>query len=567
MNGAEILVQTLLTHGIDTCFANPGTSEMHFVAALDRNRAMRCVLGLFEGVVTGAADGYYRMIERPAATLLHLGPGLGNGIANLHNAKKAQSGIVNIVGEHVTTHLRYDPPLAADIEGLARPVSAWVKTATDAASIAPLASAAIGVASGSPPAIATLILPGDAAWGAAADKPEVIKAAVASSKRVSSDAIDKAARLLMSGEPTLVILGGPALKGPALDFAGRIAGRTRCRLATQFFSARLERGAGRVPLERIPYAVDQALAMLKPFRHIITICTGEPIAFFAYPNKPSLLKPEGCDVLALCAMGEDGTQALADLAEAVGAKEKDRLVQPAAEKPRPRGALNAENLAQALLATMPEGGILVDKSVTTGRESFGVTAGAAPHDNLQNMGGSIGFGTPVSTGAAIACPDRPVLCVVGDGSAMYTIQSLWTQMREGLNVTTLVCANRSYQNSQKRIQSGWCGRAGLQRAQHARYRQSDARFRRARQRHGRARESGRSRRRFMPRAGARLRRPGTASDRGAALGRRLMHHLLDEEETDAGKCDKQRELHEIGKHVREDALVDRPHRHIGRDAF
>ena len=445
MNGAEILVQTLLTNGIDTCFANPGTSEMHFVAALDRNRAMRCVLGLFEGVVTGAADGYYRMIERSAATLLHLGPGLGNAFANLHNAKKAQSGIVNIVGEHVTTYLRYDPPLAADIEGLARPVSAWVKTATDAASIAPLAVAAIGAASGSPPAIATLILPGDAAWGEVENKPAVTKAAPPPSRRVSSDTIDKAACLLASSEPTLVILAGPALKGPALDSAGRIAGRTGCRIATQFFSARMERGAGRVPLERIPYAVNQALAMLKPFRHIITVCTAEPIAFFAYPNKPSRLKPEGCDVLEFCAMGEDCAQALADLADAVGAKEMDRLVQPAAEKPRPSGALNAENLAQALLRAMPEGCILVDESVTTGRESFGVTAGAAPHDNLQNMGGSIGFGTPVSTGAAIACPDRPVLCIVGDGSAMYTIQSLWTQVREGLNVTTVVCANRSYQ--------------------------------------------------------------------------------------------------------------------------
>jgi acetolactate synthase I/II/III large subunit len=445
MNGADSLVQTLLTNGVDTCFANPGTSEMHFVAALDRNRAMRCVLGLFEGVVTGAADGYYRMLERPAATLLHLGPGLGNGIANLHNAKKAQSGILNIVGEHVTTHLPLNPPLAADIEGLARPVSAWVRTAPDAASIAPLAAEAIAAIAGPPPAIATLILPGDAAWGVAEGKAAAARSVASQRKRVAADVIDKAARLLRSGEPTLVILGGPALKGAALDRAGEVAGRTNCRIATQFFSARLERGAGRVPLERIPYAVDQALTMLKPFRHIITVCTEEPIAFFAYPGKPSRLKPDDCDVLALCTMQDDCAQALADLAEAVGAKDKDRPVQAPAEKRRPSGALNAENLAQALLVTMPEGCILVDESVTTGRESFGFTAGAAPHDNIQNMGGSIGFGTPVSTGAAIACPDRPVLCIVGDGSAMYTIQSLWTQVREGLNVTTVVCANRSYQ--------------------------------------------------------------------------------------------------------------------------
>jgi acetolactate synthase-1/2/3 large subunit len=443
MNGAEILVQTLLANGIEICFANPGTSEMHFVAALDRCKGMRCVLGLFEGVVTGAADGYYRMVERPASTLLHLGPGLGNGLANLHNAKKAQSGIVNIVGEHVTTHIRFNAPLTADIEGIARPVSAWVRTAPDAASIAPLAVEAIAAASGSPPAIATLILPGDAAWGGA----EFVAANAPSRqpKPVPSETIEKAARLLKSGEPVLVILGGSALKGAALDFAGRIAGRTGCRIATQFFSARMERGAGRVPLERIPYAVDLAIAMLKPFRHIITVNTSEPIAFFAYPNKPSRLKPDGCEVFELCTDGQDSTQALTDLAEAVNAGPGDRLVQPTAEKDRPTGALDPERIARALLATIPEGCILVDESVTTGRESFAVTAGAAPHDTLQNMGGAIGFGTPVSVGAAIACPDRPVLCVVGDGSAMYTLQSLWTQARENLNVTTVVFANRKYQ--------------------------------------------------------------------------------------------------------------------------
>lgn len=443
MNGAEILVDTLLANGIDLCFSNPGTSEMHFVAALDRRNDMRCVLGLFEGVVTGAADGYYRMTGRPAATLLHLGPGLGNGIANLHNAKKAQSGIVNVVGEHAASHIRFNAPLTADIAGLARPVSAWVKTATDAASIAPLAAEAIGAAKGPPPVIATLILPGDAAWSNA----ELVAATPPSRrlKPVAAAAIDQAVRLLNSGEPTLLILGGTALKGSALDFAGRIAGKTGCRIATQFFSARIERGAGRVPLERIPYVVDLALAMLKPFRHIITVHTGEPIAFFAYPNKPSQLKPEGCDVFSLCADDEDCLQALEDLATAVNAKPGDRLAQKPGDGGRPRGPLTSEAIARALAATMPEGCILVDESVTTGRESFGLTAGAAPHDTLQNMGGSIGFATPVAVGAAIACPDRPVLCVVGDGSAMYTFQSLWTQAREGLNVTTVVFANRKYQ--------------------------------------------------------------------------------------------------------------------------
>jgi len=443
MNGAEILVRTLLANEVDVCFANPGTSEMHFVSALDRCGGMRCVLGLFEGVVTGAADGYYRMLERPASTLLHLGPGLSNGLANLHNAKKASSGIVNIVGEQVTTHLRFNAPLTADIEGLARPVSDWLRTVPNAGAVASLAAEAVGAARGPAPVIATLVLPGDAAWTPASFATAT--APTRQPKPVASDIIDQAARLLASGEPTLVILAGSALKGPALDFAGRIAGRTGCRIATQFFSARLERGAGRVPLERIPYAVDQALAMLKPFRHIITVNTTEPIAFFAYPNKPSQLKPEGCDVLALCGEAENSLQALSDLAAAVGAKPRDRVIQAASNSERPSGALNPQTIAQALLTTMPEGCILVDESVTTGRESFGVTAGAAPHDTLQNMGGSIGFGPPVATGAAIACPERPVLCVVGDGSAMYTVQSLWTQARESLNVTTVVFANRKYQ--------------------------------------------------------------------------------------------------------------------------
>jgi len=242
-----------------------------------------------------------------------------------------------------------------------------------------------------------------------------------------------------------MLLGGTALKGRALDLAGQIAGRTRCRIATQFCSTRLERGAGRVPLERIPYAVDLALAMLKPVRHIVALDTGEPIAFFAYPGKPSRMQPEGCDVLELCGSEDDTLQALSDLASAVGARAADRLAQQPAARVRPTGALTPDTLARALLATIPEGCILVDESITTGRESFGITAGAAPHDTLQNMGGSIGFSTPVSTGAAIDCSDRHVLCVVGDGSAMYTLQSLWTQVREGLNVTTVVCANRGYQ--------------------------------------------------------------------------------------------------------------------------
>ncbi len=443
MNGAELLVHSLIANEVDVCFANPGTSEMHFVAALDRIKGMRCVLGLFEGVVTGAADGYFRMKQKPASTLLHLGPGLANGLANLHNARKANSGILNIVGEHSTSHRGLDAPLTSDIEGIARPMSAWVKTVLDADTISPIAGEAISFARGPAPAIASLILAGDAAW--TETSAPVSSAPRLKARTVPSSVIDKAAQALKSGQPTMLVLGGPALRDRGLELGGRIAGRTGCRIGSLFYNARIQRGVGRVPLERIPHAVDPATALLKPIRYIITVNAIEPVATFGYPGKPSLLKPEGCEIIQLSSYADDALQALADLATAVGANSFQPVLQSATDRTEPTGALNAETIARVLLATIPENGILVDESVSTGRQSFAITAGAAPHDTLQNMGGSIGFGTPVAVGAAIACPDRPVLCVAGDGSAMYTLQSLWTQAREDLNVTTVILANRKYQ--------------------------------------------------------------------------------------------------------------------------
>lgn len=446
MNGAESLVRSLLASNVDVCFTNPGTSEMHFVAALDRVPGMRSILALFEGVVTGAADGYYRMADKPASTLLHLGPGLANGIANLHNAKKAGSGIVNIVGEHASWHLQYDAPLKADIEGLARPVSHWVRTSASSNTVGADAAAAVAAANSSPAQIATLILPGDTAWndctaGVAEPLGQQPRA------RVTSSAIDAVAKVLARAkdEPTMLVLGGRTLRADALEYAGRIAARTGCVVAAQFFSPRIERGAGRVPLFRIPYAVDQALAALKGFKHIIAVETGEPVAFFAYPGKPSLMKPEGCQVHGLVAPGGDGKAALEALASAVGAKAGEAKLQPKVETLMPTGPLTSASIAQALAVLTPENAIVIDESVTTGRETMGVTAGAAPHDMIQNMGGSIGYSPPVATGAAVACPDRKVICLTGDGSAMYTIQSLWTQARESLDVLTVIFANRAYQ--------------------------------------------------------------------------------------------------------------------------
>jgi acetolactate synthase-1/2/3 large subunit len=442
MNGAQSLVTTLVDHGVDICFANPGTSEMHFLSALDNPR-MKSVLCLFEGVCTGAADGWYRMTNRPASTLLHLGPGLANGLANIHNARRASSGIVNIVGEHSASHLKYDPPLMSDIEGLARPLSHWVRRAESSQTIAWDTATAVAKACEHPGRIATLVMPGDTAWQDAGERitPPVVRPG---RKAPDPARIEHIARILRSDDSALIVLANKATRGRALELAGKVATGTGCRLATQFFTARIERGAGRVPLERIPYAVAQATAFLDGFKHLITVETKEPVAFFSYPDKPSLMKSPGTLVHTLAEADEDSEAAFEMLLDAIGLGGTVARTQPRVETPPPVGALTPITIAHALAAALPENCILVDESLTTGRETMGYTVGARPHDLINNMGGSIGYGTPVATGAALACPDRRTFCMVGDGSAMYTIQSLWTQAREGLPVTTIIFANNQY---------------------------------------------------------------------------------------------------------------------------
>ena len=442
MNGAESLVRTLVAGGVNVCFTNPGTSEMHFVAALDKVDGIRCVLGLFEGVVTGAADGYWRMADRPAATLLHLGPGLGNGLANLHNARKASSGIVNIVGEHATYHIKHDAPLTSDIEGIARPVSAWVRTSPSARSVAADGAAAITAAWTPPGQVAT---PSASFHAVSAGKMRVATVAPAPARSpVNADTIAQCAAILRSGQPTMLMLTDRAVREHGLALAGRIATATGARLIAQGSNARIQRGAGRVPIERLPYPVDLALGVLKDVRHLILVGAKAPVAFFAYPDKPSVLTPEGCQIHQLSTLAEDSLAALEALADAVGAKKNSEVVQQPSRPALPTGALTPDTLAAALGALLPEGAIVADESVTTGRGFFRQTAGAPPHDWLNNMGGSIGLGLPLATGAAVACPDRKVVCLEGDGSGMYTLQALWTQAREGLDVTTVVFANRTY---------------------------------------------------------------------------------------------------------------------------
>lgn len=440
MNGAESLVRSLSTGGVEVCFANPGTSEMQFVDALDRTRLMRCVLGLFEGVVSGAADGYARMAGKPAMTLLHLAPGLANAGANLHNAKKARSPMLNIVGNHALRHLRYDAPLTADVPATAAVFSDWVRTAQAADSIARDAIEGLAVATSHPGRIATLIAPADIGW----DEGGVIARPIPphGPRPLDPQVVRHAVAALGSG--ALILCGGTVLEDPASTrlLAG-IAKRTGAQLMAPGSNRRIERGAGRAVIPRVPYPIDMAIERLAPFRRAILIEAQPPVAFFAYPERPSLLLPEACEVIQLAEFDQDGRAAVRALADAVGARPARMTDAPRPEKPQ-AGPLEDLALSAAIASALPEGAIIIDESLTSANEMERLSSGAPPHSWLSITGGAIGIGPPLSTGAAVACPDRPVVVLQADGSAMYTIQALWTQARESLNVTTIVFANKSY---------------------------------------------------------------------------------------------------------------------------
>jgi acetolactate synthase-1/2/3 large subunit len=447
MNGAESLVHTLLGCGVDTCFTNPGTSEMHFVAALDRIPGMRCVLALQENVVTGAADGYYRMAGKPAATLLHCGPGLANGLSNLHNARRARSGIVNIVGDQATYHRPLDAPLTADAEGWARPVSTFVRTTPSAEEVGGDAAAAVQAARTAPGGIATLILPSDSSW----DEGGVVAAPlpVPVAPPVDAHAVRIAARVLREKNNVLLFLGGEGVHEKSQKLAWRVAAMTGCQLMTEGSNARTERGQGRLPLERVPYVNELAVKALAPFEHLILVNATPPVGFFAYPGKPNRFTKEGCEFHLLSRVEQNAVAALQALVDELGAP-------PAAipsNGPKPaalRGKPAPEHLATNVAAVLPEGAVIVDESISYGRGFFKNTHAAAPHDWLQIMGGAIGAGVPLAVGAAIGLrakgeKDRRVLALQADGSAMYTVQGLWTQAREKLPVTTVILSNRKYQ--------------------------------------------------------------------------------------------------------------------------
>lgn len=442
MNGAQALLKTLAESGIDTCFANPGTSEMQLVSAIGETAGVRAVLCLFEGVVTGAADGYARMADRPALTLLHLGSGLSNGLANLHNARRAGSAVVNVVGDHAIYHLQHDAPLTSDLPGLAAWTSGWSRVATSADELPTLGAEAVRAAHTGNGTIATLIAPADCAWEPSS--APVSAALPATTPAVDPDHLNRVAQQLLDDRPRAFLLGGRALREDCLSRLGRIAAVTGARLICQTFPARLQRGAGRVPVERLPYFAEQATASLGGLEQLILVGSSAPVSFFAYPGKESWLTPQGCEVITLASANEDIPGALESIAQSL----------PAGGEPAVRAShipdlpgetpLSAEAIGNTIAALLPENAIIVDEGVTCGLAVYLLTEGAAAHDWLTLTGGAIGQGLPVALGAAIARPSQKVIALQADGSAMYTVQALWSMVREKTDVTVVLLNNRSY---------------------------------------------------------------------------------------------------------------------------
>jgi acetolactate synthase I/II/III large subunit len=442
MNGAESLIATLSAGGVEVCFTNPGTSEMHLVAALDRQKKIQCVLGLFEGVVTAAADGYARMAGKPACTLLHLGPGFANGIANLHNAWRARSPMINLIGQHALFHLAKDTPLNSDIEGIARPYSNWLRTSHSVFEVGRDAADAV-VASLTPPGhIATLIVPADVAWDSGGQVPVI--PSIPAAPLPSQESIERAVKMLRSRLRTAILLSGNTLHRPGLETAGRVAAATNAKLLVPYPFPRLQRGAGRPIVDRIPYVPQQATEVLKEFRQLILVGASEPLAYFAAPKRSAELVSPDCEIHQLAKPGEDCAAALEALLSAGEFKGSRELAEPSNRPSLPTGEITLDGLAATIAACLPENAIVVDESMTAGRGIMAAARGAQPHDWLANTGGSIGIAIPLALGAAVACKARRVLCLSADGSSMYTLQGLWTMARESLNVTTVILANRAY---------------------------------------------------------------------------------------------------------------------------
>jgi len=446
MNGAQALFKALTDAGLDTCFANPGTSEMQLVYEIGLTKGVRPVLCLEENVVTGAADGYGRMAGKPAFTLLHVGSGFANGIANIHNAGRANTPIVNVVGANATYHQPNYPEhelINGKIVDLARVVSHWAheaKSASDLAVLGALAARYSRIGSGK---ICTVIAPTNCHWDPAVAPP--VPAPPMETPKVSPQTIQEVVTLLSNGKKTALLLGSHALYGDGLELAGRIAAKTGANLLAETTASRFARGEGRVPAEKIPYLPEQAIPFLQKYEQLILIGALFPVATFAYKGKPLIKVPASCQVTAMATVEHDIWSALGDLAKAVGAPSQPAARCVRSERAPPAGVLTDATIGQSIGLLLPENTILVSDSATTEGSLYLGTEGARAHDYLfADCGGAIGAGLPVGLGAAVACPDRKTVVLEGDGSGMYTPQTLWTLAREKADVTVVVLKNDSY---------------------------------------------------------------------------------------------------------------------------
>lgn len=441
MNGAEALLKTLIDAGVEVCFANPGTSEMHMVAAMDRIDGMRPILVLFEGVASGAADGYGRMADKPAATLLHLGPGLSNSMANQHNARRAHSPIVNLIGDHATYHLEFDAPLSADIVGQANTVCDWVKVNASAGTLAEDVAEAIAASQTGAGQVTALVVPANCAWDEAPGTAAALP--IPACAKIEDATVNSVAELLKGGANNALLLGGKSLREDALQAAGRIAAATGARIVAETFPARWQRGEGRYTPERLPYLAEMAIDTLKDVENLVLVGAKAPVGFFAYPNVPSVLTPEKCEIVHLANVDNDLSDALLRLAAAVNAPAEIEL-QAREQHDAPAEKLCPMGVATVINDLMPENTVISEEAATSSMMFYPFTNGARKHEVMTLTGGSIGQGLPVALGAAVACPDQKVLCLHGDGGAMYTVQSLWTAVRENLDITFVIYNNNSY---------------------------------------------------------------------------------------------------------------------------
>jgi acetolactate synthase-1/2/3 large subunit len=442
MNGASCVIKAARDSGVEVCFANPGTTELPIVVALDTVGGLRPVLGLFEGVCTGAADGYARMLQKPAMVLLHLGPGLANGISNLHNAKRAHSRIVTVVGEHSTWHRPFDPPLAMDIESLAQTVSGWQRTCSSSDLLGQDMADAIEAAKIGQ--IATLIVPFDLQTKKCLDS--MVIPYKQEKRSISKDAVKSAAAMLRASKKAALVLGNNYLGRKELMVAARIKQACGCDLITENFPSHIERGAGLPDVSRIPYLPEMALDMLSKYEVFVFVGAKEPVSFFGYEGIPANFLKEEQGKFHLSTHDQDLMEVLDFLADEL---DVPKILEPgiltSLRRPEtPTGALTGDKICSVIAALQPEGAIVVEEAITTDLMYYPITSGVPPFSLLTLTGGSLGQGAPCAVGAAIACPDRPVINFQADGAGMYTLQALWTEAKEGLNVTTLICSNRSY---------------------------------------------------------------------------------------------------------------------------